>query len=106
TAKAIFLRCRRRRLLVFCRFLRRGWRWWETLSAAVQPPIRHFNRHEEKVFVNRYVVLSAGTDHRSQQTRLRWIGDVVDTEAVKVSLKEMIALESNIRVGESELSNH
>ena len=59
----------------------------ETLGTAIQPTVWHFYRHEQKIFVNRGVALSTRTDHRSQQAGLRWIGDVIDAHAIKISLK-------------------
>ena len=60
--------------------------------------------HEHQVLVNRNVALSARADHSRQQLRICRIRDVIDTNPVEVSLKKVVALESNVRVGESKLS--
>ena len=78
----------------------------KTLRTAIQSAVRHLHRHEEQVLVNGHVALPARTHHRSQQSGLRRIGDVVDVDAVKVSLKQVIALERQVRVGKSELSDN
>ena len=54
----------------------------------------------------RQITLPAWTDHRSQQAGLRRIGDVINTEAIEISLEQVIALECEIRVAKSQLSNN
>ena len=49
------------------------------------------------------VSLSARADNRSQQFRLRGRGDVEDVHAVEISLKQVIALKRQIRIGKSKL---
>src|SRR5436309_3194378 len=56
--------------------------WRESLYAAIDAAVRHLNRHEHQVFVNRYIALSAGTDHRSHQFSLRRIRDVINIHAI------------------------
>src|SRR5438552_18191612 len=68
-AKTIFLR--RRWLLPG--LLSRRWRRIrrESLYAAIDATVGHLDRHEHQVLVNRHVALTAGANHRSQQTGLR-----------------------------------
>src|SRR6266699_3706031 len=46
--------------------LSRSWRRIrrKSLSAAIDSAVRHFDRHEHQVLINRNVALSAGADHR------------------------------------------
>src|SRR5215510_7836872 len=59
-------------------------RRWKTLRTAVEAAVRHFNRHEHQVLVNRHIALPAWTDHRSQETGLCRIGDVKNIDTIKV----------------------
>ena len=47
--------------LLFMTLFRR-WRWRKTLRPAIQATVRHFDRHEEKIAIDRYVALPAGAD--------------------------------------------
>src|SRR4029079_9397305 len=78
----------------------------ETLRTAIEPAVRHLDRHEEQVPVNGDVALPARTHQRGQQTGLRRVRNVVDVDAVKISLEHAIALEREVGVGECELGEN
>src|ERR1700690_3306597 len=84
----------------------RRWIRRKPLGTAIQTSIGHFNGHEEEVLVNRDITLAAGADQRGEESGVGGIGDVVDIDAVEISLEEVIALESKIGIGESELGNY
>jgi hypothetical protein len=75
------------------------------LRAAIEPSIRHFHGHEEEILVDRHIALAARADHRSHQCGVCRIGDVVDIYSIKIALKEVIALEGEVGVGECELGD-
>ena len=89
-------------------FLARGGRRfrWKSLRAAIDAPVGHFHRHEHQVFVDRYVALSAGADHGGHQRGLGWIGNIENIHSVEISLEQVIALESHVRVSERQLRDH
>jgi len=70
------------------RICRRGWGrsctcgCWESLGAAVEPSVGRFNRHEQKMAVDRDVALAAGADDGGDQLDLRRVGDVVEINAL------------------------
>ena len=78
----------------------------KTLIAAIEASIRHFYRHEQQIFVNRNIALAAWANQRGQQCGLRRIGNVIDADPVKISLKKMIALECEVGVRECELRDY
>src|SRR5262245_66262138 len=101
-AKPIFLRCGR--LFLFAG----GWRRsrWKSLYAAIEAAIWHLDRHKHQVLVNRHISLPTRTNHRGYQLGLSGIGDVIDIDTIKITLKQMASLERKVRVCNRQLSNN
>lgn len=85
---------------------RRGRIGRECLLTAIGPSVRRLNRHEQQVFIDGRVALTAGADHRRDQPGLSGVADVVDIDAVKVSLKKVLALKREVRIRKGEAGDH
>ncbi len=98
-AKTVFLD--RGFMVLACR--RRGLNR-KSLHAAIQTSVRHLDRHKHQVLVNRNIALSARTYHRGQQFGFCRVADVINTDTIEVTQKQVFALKSKIRIGKGELS--
>ena len=103
-AEPIFLRRGYIWLFLFACAGRRS--WCESLYTAIDAAVWLLDRHKHQVLVNRYVPLSARTNHRRQQLSFSGIGDVIDIDAVKITLKQAASLEREIRVGKRQLGDN
>ncbi len=79
--------------------LSRARRCRKSLGAAVEPPVGRFNRHEQKMAIDRDVALPAGADHGGDQLDLRRVGDVIEINAAVVPDEEGAAMEGQVGVG-------
>jgi hypothetical protein len=103
-AEPIFLRRGRSRFFLFAGGRRRS--RWKPLYAAIDAAIWHLDRHKHQVLVNRHIPLPTRTNHRRYQLGLSGIGDVIDIDAVKITHKQVISLEGNVRVCKRQLSHN
>jgi hypothetical protein len=86
-------------LLLWCR----GRPQRKALRAAIQASIRLFHGHEEQILIYGHITLPARAHQRSQELGIRRMGNVIDIHAIKISLKQVVALERKIRVRKSKL---
>src|SRR5262245_56815536 len=103
-AEPLFLRREQRRLFLGACERRRP--WWKSLYAAIDAAIWHLDRHKHQVLVNRHIPLPARTNHRRYQLGLGGIGDVIDIDAIKITLKQVFSLERKVRVCKRQLSEY
>ena len=68
----------------------------KALLAAVEAAVRHLVRHKEKIFIYRDIALSAGADDRCQQLRICRVRDVLDVDAIEITLEKMISLKREV----------
>ena len=74
----------------------------ESLLAAVDTAVRHFDRHKHQILINRNIALAAGADHRRQQLCLCRVRDVVNVYAVKITHEKVITLKGKVRIRERQ----
>src|SRR2546423_3656649 len=103
-AKAVFLRRRDSWLFLLAGGRRRC--GWKSLCAAIEAAIWLLDRHKHQVLVNRHISLSTRTNHRGQQLGFRRVGDVIDIDAIKITLEQVVSLEGEVRVCKRQLSNN
>src|SRR5260370_594301 len=103
-AEPVFLWRRQLRLFLFAGGRRRSWR--KSLCSAIEAAIWLLDRHKHQVPVNRDIPLPSGTNHRGQQLSFSRIGDVIDINAIKIALEQVVSLEREVRVCKRKLSDN
>ena len=75
----------------------------KALYAAIEASVGHLDRHEHQILVYGNIALAAGADDRGQQRGIGGIGNVIDVDAVEISLEKVVALKCEVGVGEGQL---
>jgi hypothetical protein len=74
----------------------------DALSAAVEPPTRLLDGHNEQVADHRYVALAPGADHRADLDRNAVGPEPVAVEAMVIADEQGVAAERHVGLGEAQ----